>query len=118
MADFGDQLQPGSQPPRVAVIGAGVVGVSTALALRCHGAEVTLLERGEPGMACSYGNSGAISPGSVRTENLTWTLRQQQDPEIFAKLARWYPLGRVAEPADIAAAVAFLDSGTLQAAAS
>lgn len=65
MADFGDQLQPGSQPPRVAVIGAGVVGVSTALALRCHGAEVTLLERGEPGMACSYGNSGAISPGSV-----------------------------------------------------
>ncbi|MFT4194929.1 NAD(P)/FAD-dependent oxidoreductase [Ottowia sp.] len=62
-------------PLRVAVIGAGVVGVSTALALRCHGAEVMLLERGEPGMACSYGNSGAISPGSVAPLALPGVLR-------------------------------------------
>ena len=29
---------------------------------------------------------------------------------MFKKLARWYPLGRVAEPEDVAMAVAFLGS--------
>jgi D-amino-acid dehydrogenase len=50
---------------RIAVIGAGIVGCSIALALRKRGAEVTLIDRDEPGRGCSYGNSGAISPGSV-----------------------------------------------------
>jgi D-amino-acid dehydrogenase len=51
--------------PRVAVVGAGIVGTSIALALRKRGAEVTLVDRDEPGHGCSFGNSGAISPGSV-----------------------------------------------------
>lgn len=50
---------------RVAVVGAGIVGTSIALALRKRGADVTLIDRDEPGRGCSYGNSGAISPGSV-----------------------------------------------------
>ena len=50
---------------RVAVVGAGVVGSCIALALRKHGTAVTLIDRDEPGRGCSYGNSGAISPGSV-----------------------------------------------------
>lgn len=50
---------------RVAVIGAGIVGVCAAYMLRKRGAEVTLIDRDEPGQGCSYGNSGAISPGSV-----------------------------------------------------
>ena len=50
---------------RIAVIGAGVVGTSIALELCKRGAEVTLLDRDEPGAGCSSGNSGAISPGSV-----------------------------------------------------
>lgn len=50
---------------RIAVIGAGVVGTSIALALRRRGADVTLVDRDEPGKGCSFGNSGAISPGSV-----------------------------------------------------
>ncbi|HET8746911.1 MAG TPA: FAD-dependent oxidoreductase [Ramlibacter sp.] len=54
-----------SRARRVAVVGAGVVGTSIALALRKRGADVTLLDRDEPGRGCSYGNSGAISPGSV-----------------------------------------------------
>lgn len=49
-----------------------------------------------------------VSPGSVRTDNPSWTARQQRDPAIFQKLARWYPVGRVGAPADIAAAVCFL----------
>ena len=49
-----------------------------------------------------------VSPGSVRTNAASWTVRQQRDPAIFEKLARWYPVGRVGNPEDIAAAVAFL----------
>ena len=49
----------------VAVIGAGIVGASIALALRKRGADVTLIDRDQPGRGCSFGNSGAISPASV-----------------------------------------------------
>jgi D-amino-acid dehydrogenase len=49
----------------VAVVGAGVVGSCIALALQKRGAAVTLIDRDEPGRGCSYGNSGAISPGSL-----------------------------------------------------
>src|SRR6185437_48950 len=51
--------------PRVAVVGAGIVGSCIALALGKRGADVTLIDRDEPGRGCSFGNSGAISPGSV-----------------------------------------------------
>lgn len=50
---------------RIAVIGAGIVGTSIVLALRKRGADVTLIDRDAPGHGCSFGNSGAISPGSV-----------------------------------------------------
>lgn len=49
-----------------------------------------------------------VSPGSVQTDNISWTKRRQRDPDIFRKLARWYPVGRVGRPEDIAAAVCFL----------
>ncbi|WP_343079585.1 SDR family oxidoreductase [Ostreiculturibacter nitratireducens] len=65
-------------------------------------------------VASEYGKYGircnAVLPGSVRTDNVTWTIRQQKDPDIFKKLGRWYALGRVAEPDDIAKAVSFLGS--------
>jgi len=54
-----------SRNPQVAVVGAGVVGSCIALHLQKRGAAVTLIDRDEPGRGCSYGNSGAISPGSV-----------------------------------------------------
>lgn len=65
-------------------------------------------------VASEYGRHGircnAVLPGSVRTDNITWTIRQQKDPNVFEKLARWYPLGRVANPEDVAKAVVFLGS--------
>lgn len=65
-------------------------------------------------VASEYGRHGircnAILPGSVRTDNITWTIRQERDPDVFRKLSRWYPLGRVAEPEDVAKAVSFLAS--------
>lgn len=63
-------------------------------------------------LACEYGPKGVrtnmVSPGSIRTDNPTWTARAEKDPGIFDRLARWYPVGRIGRPEDIAAAVAFL----------
>src|ERR1700709_1051817 len=49
----------------VVVVGAGIVGVCTAWHLLRRGADVTLIDRDEPGCGCSYGNAGAVSSGSV-----------------------------------------------------
>ncbi|MFD1330193.1 NAD(P)/FAD-dependent oxidoreductase [Mycoplana ramosa] len=49
----------------VAVIGAGIVGCSIALALTMEGHKVTLFDREEPGAGTSYGNAGAIVTGSI-----------------------------------------------------
>ncbi len=46
----------------VTVIGAGIVGVVAASFLQRAGYGVTVLDSGEPGRGCSYGNGGAISP--------------------------------------------------------
>ncbi len=63
-------------------------------------------------MAVRYGHHGiravAIAPGTIRTP--IWQERVEKVPEIFEKLLRWYPLGRVGEPEDVAAAAAFLAS--------
>ena len=48
---------------KVAVVGAGVVGLSCAFALRRGGAEVTVYERERVGEGCSRGNTGWICPG-------------------------------------------------------
>jgi D-amino-acid dehydrogenase len=45
---------------KVTVIGAGVVGLAAAVALRRDGHDVTVIDRLPPGEACSFGNSGAM----------------------------------------------------------
>ncbi len=47
---------------RIAIIGAGIQGVCTALFLQKKGFNVTLFDRDEPGNAASYGNAGHFSP--------------------------------------------------------
>jgi meso-butanediol dehydrogenase / (S,S)-butanediol dehydrogenase / diacetyl reductase len=65
-------------------------------------------------IAVEYGPHGVranmVSPGTIRTTARSWVTRQERDPQIFEKLARWYPVGRVGRPDDIAAAVAYLGS--------
>ena len=51
----------------VVVLGAGIVGVSTAYAARERGMSVVLIDRREPGSETSYGNAGIISSGIRRS---------------------------------------------------
>ncbi len=63
-------------------------------------------------MAIKYGRyqvrANVICPGTVRTP--IWGPILERDPKILEKLVKWYPLGRVGEPEDIAKAALFLAS--------
>jgi D-amino-acid dehydrogenase len=47
------------------VIGAGIVGVSSALHLQRQGFQVTMVDRLAPGQGTSFGNAGVLGPSSV-----------------------------------------------------
>ena len=63
-------------------------------------------------VAVNYGQHNirvnAICPGSIRTP--IWEPHLQVDPHIFERLVKWYPLGRIGDPEDIAKAALFLAS--------
>ena len=50
---------------QVTVVGAGIVGVSSAAWLQRAGFKVTLVDSGPVGEGASFGNAGNISPGAV-----------------------------------------------------
>ena len=46
---------------KIAVIGAGIVGISSANWLKKYGQDVTLYDMNDPGSQASYGNAGTVS---------------------------------------------------------
>ncbi len=54
-----------SESKRVVIVGAGIVGVSTALWLQRHGIEAVLIDQNEPGEGTSFGNAGVLASSSV-----------------------------------------------------
>jgi D-amino-acid dehydrogenase len=58
----GKRLNVSRPPKRVAVVGAGLVGLSTAWLLQMRGVEVVILERSQVGAGASWGNAGWLSP--------------------------------------------------------
>lgn len=97
---------------RGAIVNVGSVNGLLALGNPAYSAAKAGLINLTKSLATEYGRRGiranVVSPGTVRTEAPSWRERLQRDPRVFEKLARWYPVGRVGEPADIAAAIAFL----------
>jgi D-amino-acid dehydrogenase len=76
----------------VTVIGAGIVGVCCALHLQRQGFKVRLIEKGEPGRAASFGNSGSFGTASCVPFAMPGVLKKVPrmlfDPDSPLKL-RW-----------------------------
>lgn len=72
----------------VVVLGAGIVGVSTALHLQARGRSVILLDRRGPGEETSYGNAGLIERASVipyafpREWRKLWRYARNNTPDV------------------------------------
>lgn len=66
----------GSSEAPVVVVGAGLVGLCTALSLQRDGREVLLIDRDGPGEGASFGNAGVFSVGSVQPLGMPGMLAQ------------------------------------------
>lgn len=73
-------------PTHVTIIGAGIIGISTAAFLQRAGHKVTVIDRVAPGEGCSFGNAGGIAFCEVVP-----TIR----PRVLLKIPGWLldPLG-------------------------
>lgn len=57
--------QPAPDPADIAIIGAGIIGVTCALALARQGQRVVVVDAQEPGRGASYGNAGHLATEQV-----------------------------------------------------
>ena len=81
------------------VIGAGILGVSAAIWLKREGHDVTLMDKGKPGMGASFGNAGVLASCSVAPVTAPGLLfkgpKLLLDPN-FPLFLRWSYLPRLA----------------------
>ncbi|MEM7405347.1 MAG: FAD-binding oxidoreductase [Pseudomonadota bacterium] len=70
------------------VLGAGIVGICTARYLQMSGVPVTLVDRGDIGDGCSFGNAGVLC---------TYAAQPAASADVWRKLPGWIlnPLGPV-----------------------
>lgn len=85
----------------VIVIGAGIVGLSTAYYLAKEGKSVIILEKTDGNDSCSYGNAGYIAPShiiplaspGIISKGLRWMLNPESPfyikPRLNMGLAKW-----------------------------
>jgi D-amino-acid dehydrogenase len=94
----------------VIVLGAGIVGVATALNLQQRGRSVVLVDKGDPGRGTSYGNAGMIQREAVTpyafpqdfSTILSYALNNRRDahyhlsalPKLAPALFRYWRNGR------------------------
>jgi D-amino-acid dehydrogenase len=103
-----------SPGPRVLVIGAGVIGVCSAYFLARDGWQVTLVDRGQVGEGCSFGNAGLVVPShciplaapGVWRKGLGWLVRRDSPfrikPRLDWGLLSWlFQFWRACSPAHV-----------------
>ena len=109
------------QDQRVTILGAGIVGLCTALSLEKAGIAVQLIDSAAPGQGTSFGNDGVISPWSVVPQSVPgiwrhlpgWLLKVDGPvtvrPAYFPKLLPWamrfLDAGKIARVRDISNAM-------------
>src|SRR3954447_1599273 len=97
---------------RGAIVAISSVNGQTYVGNEAYSAAKAGLDNLVRSVATRYGRHGircnAVAPGTVRTD--AWDSRLAVEPDLLDRLARWYPLGRVGTPEEVAAAVAFLAS--------
>ena len=109
-------------PQMVARRGGAIVNVGSVNGLHALGDPA--YSAGKAGMialtkalALEYGRynirANIVLPGTVRTP--IWDERRAKDPNVLKTLERWYPLGRIVEPAEVARVIAFLASDAASA---
>jgi D-amino-acid dehydrogenase len=86
----------------VIVVGAGIIGIASALYLQRDGLSVAVVDPEEPGEKCSYGNSGSFGVGIIAPAGLPGTIwrlprllldpRQPLfiDPTLLHRLLPWF----------------------------
>jgi len=70
----------GPESGHVTIIGAGIVGICSALSLLEKGFSVELIDRDPPASGASHGNAGVISP---------WSCIPQSMPGIWRSVPKW-----------------------------
>ena len=119
-------MQPGSH---VAIVGAGVVGMSTALFLQREGYRVSVVDRVDPGRSCSYGNAAGIAltevvpiskpglmmrvPGWLLDPSGPLSIRPYYFPKLLPWLLRFLAQGRMDRVKALAEAAANLSRSVI-----
>jgi D-amino-acid dehydrogenase len=85
----------------IVVVGAGVIGLMCAYELRKYNEHVALIDKGDPGKACSWGNAGWIVPSlsaplpapGLTITALKWMMRRDSpfyiDPKALPHMTGW-----------------------------
>lgn len=81
---------------RVVIVGAGIVGLSTAYYLNKAGVDVTIIDSTDGQDNCSYGNAGYVAPShiiplaspGIISQGLKWMLNKNSPFYIKPKLSR------------------------------
>ncbi|MCX5515545.1 SDR family oxidoreductase [Kaistia algarum] len=79
--------------PAYSAAKAGLIGYARSLAVEC----------GRSGI-----RANVVCPGSVRTP--AWDHRLSKEPDLITEVSKYYPLGRIVTPEEVAQAVLFLAS--------
>jgi NAD(P)-dependent dehydrogenase (short-subunit alcohol dehydrogenase family) len=97
---------------RGSIVIVGSVNGLTALGQPAYSAAKAGLVSLTQTLAVEYGPYGIraniVCPATIQTPG--WGPRLERRPGLLDSLARWYPLGRIAQPKDVAKAISFLAS--------